>query len=44
MPRLAADLQPPPARTRPPHLCRPLRMEVKLLEGGSFARVVVGCG
>src|SRR5207247_8858711 len=25
VPRSDADLQPPPARTRPPHLCRPLQ-------------------
>ena len=32
VPRLAADPQPPPARARASRLCRPLRMEVKLLD------------
>ena len=33
VPRLAADPQPPPPRTRAPRLRRPLRMEVKWLDG-----------
>jgi putative transposase len=44
MPRSDPDRRPAPTRTRPPRLRPALRMEVKLLEGGSFARVVVGRG
>ena len=33
VPRLAPDPQPPPPRARPPRLRRPLRMEVKSLDG-----------
>ena len=33
VPRLAPDREPPPPRARPPRLRRPLRMEVKLLDG-----------
>ena len=33
VPRLAPDRRPPPPRARPPRLRRPLRMEVKLLDG-----------